>query len=604
VDQKIASNQAGAGGYKLGVYSTNNKFEFEIRTAAPANTAFLNRNEAGGTVVAANVWYHIVGVYDKGKALRTYVNGVLDRQMATAEIAGVSPGAFMLGREAPAGAYWWRGLMDDVRVYNKALTVEEIAKVMQGDPLIAWAPEPAIGANLDIRDADSVSWSAGEGAAQHDVYLGQDRDAVKAADATSPLYRGRQSATSFSLAGLVQLGGGTYFWRIDEVAADGTIHKGLVWTFTIPAYLIVDEFEKYTDDEGNRIYETWTDGWTNGTGSVVGNLNAPFAERTIVHSGKQSMPMDYNNIKSPFYSEAEQEFVPLQNWTGYDVDTLSLWFRGNPVRFVDKGNEAFTVGASGHDIWDNADDFRFVFKRLNGNGSVQVKVESIVNTNAWAKAGVMIRESLDAGSPMAYMIESYSSGVSFGWRQTLGSTCGSATQAGINAPQWVKLTRTGNAFTAQYSADGKTWIDIKNATGQVVSTTITMASSCYIGLCVTSHNAAATTTAQLSGAATSGGVSGLWQETWIGDDRDLTNGAAGMYVAVEDSAGKSIVLTHPDPLAANVAAWTEWKMPLSSLTGVNVAKVKKLYIGVGNRKTPVPGTAGRIFIDDIRVTKP
>jgi len=262
------------------------------------------------------------------------------------------------------------------------------------------------------------------------------------------------------------------------------------------------------------------------------------------------------------------------------------------------------VGASGHDIWDNADDFRFVYKRLNGNGSVQVKVESVVNTNAWAKAGVMIRESLDAGAPMAYMIQSYSSGASFGWRQSLGSTCGSATQTGITAPQWVKLTRTGNAFTAQYSADGKTWIDIKDANGQVVSTTITMATSCYIGLCVTSHNATATTTAQFSGAATTGGVTGLWQETWIGDDRDLTNGAGGLYVAVEDSAGKSAVLTHPDPLAANVAAWTEWQIPLSSLTGVNVAKVKKMYVGVGDRKAPVPGSAGRIYIDDIRVLKP
>ena len=67
-----------------------------------------------------------------------------------------------------------------------------------------------------------------------------------------------------------------------------------------------------------------------------------------------------------------------------------------------------------------ADDFRFVYKRLNGNGSIVVKVESLVNTNAWAKAGVMIRESLDAGSKMAYMIESYSQGVSFGWRPTGG----------------------------------------------------------------------------------------------------------------------------------------------------------------------------------------
>ena len=216
----------------------------------------------------------------------------------------------------------------------------------------------------------------------------------------------------------------------------------------------------------------------------------------------------------------------------------------------------------------------------------------------------MIRESLNAGSTMAYMIQSFSSGASFGWRQVTDSACGSQTQTGVNAPQWAKLTRTGNAFTAQYSADGKTWTDIKNATGQVVSTTILMGANVYIGLCTTSHNTGATTIAEYTGAATTGGVTGSWQEAWVGDDPDRTNGTAALYAVVEDSAGKSAVITHPDPAAVNAAAWTEWKIPLSSLTGVNPAKVKKLYLGVGDRKAPVAGGSGRIYIDDIRVTKP
>jgi hypothetical protein len=203
---------------------------------------------------------------------------------------------------------------------------------------------------------------------------------------------------------------------------------------------------------------------------------------------------------------------------------------------------------------------------------------------------------------MAYMIQSYSSGASFGWRQTLAGTPGSATQTGITAPQWVKLTRTGNAFTAQYSADGKTWTDVKNASGQVVSTTIMMGGTVYIGLGTTSHNAAATTTAQYSGAATTGGVTGAWQEVWIGDDADLTNGTAGLYVTVEDNAGKTATATNAT--AVNAAAWTEWKIPLSSLTGVNLARVKKLYLGVGDKANPVPDGSGRVYLDDIRVTKP
>ncbi|MCL5280519.1 MAG: DUF1349 domain-containing protein, partial [Planctomycetes bacterium] len=317
------------------------------------------------------------------------------------------------------------------------------------------------------------------------------------------------------------------------------------------------------------------------SGSVVGNNQAPFAERTVVHGGKQAMPMDFNNAKTPFYSEAVQTFAPLQDWTGSGVTDLSLWFRGNPVRFADKGDGTFTVGASGHDIWDNADDFRFVYKKLNGNGSVTVKVESLVNTNGWAKAGVMIRDNLAGGSAMAYMIQSFSSGASFGWRQVADGTCGSATQSGIKAPQWVKLTRTGNAFTAQYSADGKTWTDLKDTAGKAVSTTVLMGANVYIGLCTTSHNTGATTTAEYSGAATTGNVTGQWQVAWVGDDPDRTNSTAPLYAVVEDSAGKSAVAVNPDLAAVNVSAWTEWKIPLSSLTGVNLAKVKKLYIGVG-----------------------
>jgi hypothetical protein len=52
-----------------------------------------------------------------------------------------------------------------------------------------------------------------------------------------------------------------------------------------------------------------------------------------------------------------------------------------------------------------------------------------------------------------------------------------------------------------------------------------------------------------------------------------------------------------------IGAWTEWTIPLSSFTGVNPAKVKKMYLGVGDRKNPVPDGAGRIYIDDLRVTK-
>jgi hypothetical protein len=313
------------------------------------------------------------------------------------------------------------------------------------------------------------------------------------------------------------------------------------------------------------------------------------------------MPVDYNNILSPYNAEAEREFSPLQNWTVGGVTDLVVWFRGHPVTYLENAG-VITMSGSGHDIWDNADDFRFAWKRLSGNGSMVAKVESLVNTNNWAKAGVMIRQSLDADSKFAYMIVSAAQGVSFGWRQLPAGACDSRTQTGVAAPQWVKLIRTGDVFTAQYSTNGTTWLDVKNSDGTVASTTVAMTgASVYIGLCVTSHDAARTTTAVFSGATTTGTVTGSWEVTAIGDDPEPGNSAQGLYVKVEDSGGKSKVIAHPDPAASTVSAWTEWKIPLADPAGVNLTKVKRLYIGVGAATNPVPDGGGRIYIDDLRL---
>jgi hypothetical protein len=123
-DRKIAGNQdLVTGGYKFGLY-TNNKVEFEIRTSANAST--LNRDSAGGTALQQGVWYHVAGVYSKGQYIRTYVYGNLDRELVTTVLLGSSTGSFKLGRDPGSAAYYWLGAMDDVEVYNRALSQEEL----------------------------------------------------------------------------------------------------------------------------------------------------------------------------------------------------------------------------------------------------------------------------------------------------------------------------------------------------------------------------------------------------------------------------------------------------------------------------------------------
>jgi hypothetical protein len=123
-----------------------------------------------------------------------------------------------------------------------------------------------------------------------------------------------------------------------------------------------------------------------------------------------------------------------------------------------------------------------------------------------------------------------------------------------------------------------------------------MTNPVYVGLCVTSHNTAATTTAVMSGAAITGTVSGSWQVAAIGDDPQTANAPGDLYVTLQDSGGKSVTATNPT--AVNSGVWTQWKIPYSSLTGVNLKSVKKLIVGVDSRSNPIKG-AGMLYIDDI-----
>jgi len=144
----------------------------------------------------------------------------------------------------------------------------------------------------------------------------------------------------------------------------------------------------------------------------VGHPQAPFAERTIVHGGKQSMPLDYNNVKSPFYSEVEREFAPTQDFTLNDVGTLVLYVRGKPA----------------------------------------------------------------------------------------------------NAP-------------------------------------------------------------------------------------------APLSLGLEDASRRTALVTCPDPKAITTAKWTEWKIPLTDFSGVNVVKVRRIYIRVGDKGGSAPGGFGQLYIDDIQAIK-
>jgi RNA polymerase sigma factor (sigma-70 family) len=132
--------------------------------------------------------------------------------------------------------------------------------------------------------------------------------------------------------------------------------------------------------------------------------SGPFAERTVIHGGRQSVPLDCNNLVKPFYSETSRESSPEQDWTVAGVNELAQWLRGNPVALAESATGTITMSAWGADIYGTADQCRFAYKPLTGNGAIVAKVESIGNSDPWAKGGIMIRESLDAGSRFAIVV--------------------------------------------------------------------------------------------------------------------------------------------------------------------------------------------------------
>jgi hypothetical protein len=187
---------------------------------------------------------------------------------------------------------------------------------------------------------------------------------------------------------------------------------------------------------------------------------------------------------------------------------------GREGLFSEQADGSVVMFADGADIWGTSDEFRFAYKELTGDGSITARVERIANTNVWAKAGVMIRQDLTGPAANAALVVTPGNGVSFQYRLTAGADCGSLAEAGLTAPYWVKLTRTGDVFTAQYSADGVVWEEIVIEAGVEVA----LGDPVYIGLAVTSHSDGVMTMGSFSNIETTGEVSGDWQALGIGLD--------------------------------------------------------------------------------------
>lgn len=177
---------------------------------------------------------------------------------------------------------------------------------------------------------------------------------------------------------------------------------------------------------------------------------------------------------------------PPKPWASADIGSVNL------AGGTSWSNSVFAINGSGDDIWNAADAFHFVDQPVSGISEIRARVTSLESTDPWAKAGVMLRESTNAGAVNAAVVVTPGNGVAFQIRPATGAASTSTIIGGVAVPCWLRLARSANnTFAGFYSSNGTTW----NPVGSSVS--LMMSNAALAGLAVTAHNNASNCVATL-----------------------------------------------------------------------------------------------------------
>ncbi len=541
-------------------------------------------------------WNHIMVVYNN-KQPTIYLNGnsvrtgfISSREIVSAPIqfGGMAYGYF-------------EGLMDEVRIYNRALSAAEIKKLAARPN--AYNPIPRNG-TLHGDTWISLSWSSGGKAASHDVYFGENFDDINTgAEGT---FIGNQTSMFFVVGfpgnpypdGLVP--GTTYYWRIDEVndAEPNSPWKGDVWCFSIPPATA------YFPDPADGAESVDLDidlGWTGGFGS---KLHYVYFGDTFndVNDAAGGLPQGTTS-----YTPGPLKMGRTYYWRVDEFDIINT-YKGDVWSFTTEGAVAnpepangaldvtqtpilsWTPGVFGasHEVYFGTNASSPEYKGSGNLGSESYepgqlewdttyywRVDEVNNTNADSPWVGPVWSFTTANFLIVDDMESYndinegepgSNRIYLAWIDGFDNPAVNGSIVGHANPPFAEQTIVhGGSQSMPFAYD--------NGVGK----------------------SEATLTLTYPRDWTESGVATLviW---YIGD---AANAAETMYVVLNGTSG----VDNPNPNAAQVSSWTQWNIDLQTF-GIDLTSVNTMTIGFGNRTNPTAGGSGMMFFDDIRLYAP
>jgi len=569
----------------------------------------------GVTPVDDGQWHHVGWVYD-GTMNYLYVDGEVDATEASTGQITVSSYPLYIGDNSQATGRFWTGLIDDVQIYNRALSQEEVQRVMQASAGAFPQAAGAVPADGTLHEDTwvNLSWRPGDFAVSHDVYLGENFDDVN--DGAAETFQGNQAATFFVAGfpgfaypdGLVP--GVTYYWRIDEVndTEPNSPWKGKVWSFVIPP-----KTAYYPDpaDAAESVEPDVQLSWTGGFGAKLHTVyfGDNFDE---VNNAAGGLPQGITT-----YSPGTLKLAKTYYWRVDEFDVFET-HKGDVWSFTTEG----AVGSPNP-----------------ANGAVDVKQTQIITFSpsvfaashqVYFGADKDAVKNADTGSPeykgtRDLGAESYDPGMlewdtTYYWR--IDEVNNTNPDSPWTGPLWSFTTANFlivDDFESYNDIDPpdpqsnrifEAWPDgygiptngalVGNELPPYAEQTIVHGGNQSMPLYYDNSvgNSEATHTLTYPRDWTEKGVNKL--TIWFRGDS--ANAAETLYVALNGSA----VVNHDNPGAAQITTWTEWNIDLQMFAdqGVNLANVNTIAIGLGNRNNPVAGGSGTMYFDDIRLYPP